>query len=180
MLRLEFCRDVIKLEQKDQWFQAAMLQRSLWENNNKDLNLSLCAILQHWYAMMELEYLAENPLAPDRNSHLCCVLEGSLREITHRSDELFMDELEYNLYTGYVFTISPLYWGGFDQINAEGHKRIKRAYQKAPHNVFVQMLYYGSVSGKEELYDAAHKQYREFALKQPQTGPSVLEYFNDL
>ena len=180
MFSLDFCKDIVTLEQKEQWFLTAMLQHSLWENNSKDLNLSLCAILQLWYAIMELEYLAENPVASDRNNHLCCVLEGKLREITHRSDMLFLDEAKYNLYTGYIFTIKPSYWGSFAEISAEGCSRLKRAYQMVPDDPFVEMLYYGSVSGKEDLYDDAHKRYRDFASKNPQKGSAVLEYFNTL
>lgn len=171
--------EIVLFEKNNMWNSAVKFAYQKWENEPENINLLCCAGAEIWYALLEMDYWQ---FAPNKTQNMESVdideLQDLLWQVTSYGEKRFAENVMFNAYFGYMYTITPYrfhgYNGDYTGWQSKGEEMIRNALEKEPGNLFVRAL--TSIMNNSTFADACCELWANVTPEQWGTG-AVQEYF---
>ncbi|MBC1891528.1 hypothetical protein [Listeria booriae] len=144
MMRLDW-PELDERECNKDWENAIEYSYSEWEKDQSNKTKLIRTLFLYWYVYVE-------DISPFLSDDLVL---SRLKTVSSFGKEYLSDNIDFQWLYGYVSSINPELFGkleDYDEIEQEGRLFIKRALEKEPKNIFLQMLEKGT-----EPYDKYSK-----------------------
>lgn len=181
--RIEFDRNVLKLEKENRWKTISDAIFKQWQDHPDDLNCLLCAGTQLWYTLLEMDYIKNSPVLHENTEFDSeQQLQNNLMEVTRYGFTNYGDNAIFNAYFGYMISVMPYYFidynGDYAGWKAKGIGMMRRSYKLSPNNPFTRAMFYESdCYGKDTpFYNACKEIWSEITPEQWGTS-AVQQYF---
>lgn len=155
---LQFPEEIKALERYIHWPDAVILLYKKWKQNPMDENNLVCLAMEAWYAILELEYVADNPWIPINNESEQKKIYDILREAVNFGKKYHGDGILFNMYVGYAAKATPVHFVELmDDWRETGIAMIRKAYLKDDVDKLTRVFYYESLDMYSEEYKTASR-----------------------
>lgn len=176
---LNFAPEIVFFEKGNMWNSAVKCAYQKWEIQSENENLLCCAGAEIWYALLEMDYWR---FAPNKIQDMEFVDIDEVHELLWKvasyGEKNFAENVMFNAYFGYMYTVTPYRFNGYngDYIGwqKKGERMIRKAFEKEPGNLLVRAL--ASIGNDSAFSDACCELWANVTPEQWGTG-AVQEYF---
>ena len=139
---------------------AVSLLYDQWKKDPMDENNLVCLAMEAWYAILKLEYVAENPWIPIDNEFVRKKIYNILCEAMNFGLKNHADGILFNMYIGYAIKATPIHFVEFvSDWNETGLAMIRKAYLKDKEDILTKVFYYESIDHYSEEYTTASRDF---------------------
>ena len=180
---VKFDNTLLKLEKESCWETASDVIFQQWKDTPADLNYLLCAGMQLWYTLLEMDYIRNAPMLADNIEWVSeQQLQNNLMEVTRYGFKYFGDNAIFNAYFGYMISVMPYFFidykGDYDGWKAKGIEMMRRSHSLSPNNPFTRaMLFESDGCGKDTPFYHACKEIWQEITPEQWGNSAVQQYF---
>ena len=157
---LQFPKEIKSLEHYIHWPDAVSHLKDRWKQNPIDENNLVCLIMESWYAILELEYVADNPWVPINNELEQKMIYDILCEAVNYGLKFHRDGILFNMYVGYAAKATPVHFVELmEEWRKTGLAMIHKAYLKDDKDLLTRVFYQESLDFCSEEFRAASREF---------------------
>lgn len=167
---MNILKEVTDLENKQQWQAAKEILFEQWEKNKDDLGILVRLGTLCWYILVFWERIENVGL--DNKS-----FNDTLEIVTSYGIDKFNDNVEFLWIFGYMISIFPYYFGDYFEYENIGKKMIEKAYNLAPNDPLIKMLF---LNDDSEEYKVACRKVSSSLNKRFNEDNPINRYFKNV